>query len=114
MSRTDTTVIKVDSARSPKGENGEKYLAAGKSIAMRMWEKERPADAKPASRREYETVGYVLEGRAELHLEGQMVLLQRGNSWVVPKGAEHTYKILETFSAIEVTHPPFMVHGREE
>ncbi len=113
MSTTDTTVIKVDSANSPKGANGEKYLAAGKSVAMRMWENEQPAAAKPASRREYETIGYVLKGRAELHLEGQMVLLQSGSSWVVPKGAEHTYKVLEAFSAVEVTHPPYLVHGRE-
>ena len=114
MSKTDTTVIKVDSAHSPKGPNGEKYLAAGKSVAMRMWENEPPAKAKPASRREYETVGYVLKGRAELHLEGQMVLLEPGSSWVVPEGAEHSYTVLEAFSAIEVTHPPYMVHGREE
>lgn len=114
MTKTDTTVTKIDSSRSPTGPHGEKYLAAGKSMAMRMWENEEPAERKPPSRRDYETIGYVLRGRAELHLEGQMVLLEPGNSWVVPKGAEHTYRILETFTAIEVTHPPFMVHGREE
>ncbi|HEX5830421.1 MAG TPA: cupin domain-containing protein, partial [Gemmatimonadaceae bacterium] len=60
------------------------------------------------------TVGYVLDGRARLEVEGQMVLLEPGNSWVVPKGAEHSYEILETFTAIEATHPPYQVHGRDD
>ncbi len=81
---------------------------------MRLWENEQPGDAKPPIARAYETVGYVIAGRAELHLEGQMVLLETGNSWVVPKDASHTYKILEAFTAVEATHPPAQVHGRDE
>lgn len=110
----DTTVVKVHSQDSPRGEQGQKYLAAGKSMAMRMWEDEQPGAPKPDTRREYETIGFVIKGRAELHLEGQMVLLEQGDSWVVPKGAAHTYRILEPFTAIEVTHPPAHVHGRDE
>lgn len=111
---SDTTVTKVDSSNSPHGELGQKYLASGKSLAMRLWENEEPSDDKTESRRDYETVGYVIKGRAELHLEGQMVLLERGDSWVVPKGASHAYKILESFTAVEATHPPAHVHGRDE
>jgi quercetin dioxygenase-like cupin family protein len=110
----DTTVTKIDSSHSPKGEMGETYLASGKSVAMRLWRDEQPGEAKPASRREYETVGYVVAGRAELHVEGQTVLLNPGDSWVVPKGAEHTYKVLEPFTAVEATSPPAQVHGRDE
>src|SRR5687768_16886378 len=110
----DTTVKKIDSTHSPRSEMGAKYLASGKSLAMRLWEKEPPADKKPASRREYETVGFVIAGRAELHVEGQMVLLEPGDSWLVPEGAQHTYRILETFTAVEATSPPYQVHGREE
>ena len=110
----DTSVKKVDSAYSPKGEMGQKYLASGKSLSMRLWENEQPSDAKPEAQRDYETVGYVIKGRAELHIEGQTVLLEPGNSWVVPKGATHSYKILESFSAVEATSPPAQVHGRDE
>ena len=110
----DTIIIKVSSAHSPTGEMGQKYLASGKNVAMRMWENEQPAEPKAATSREYETVGYVISGRAELQLEGQMVLLEPGDSWVVPNGASHTYKILESFSAIEATYPPAHVHGRDE
>ncbi len=111
---SDTTVTKVDSQNSPQGQMGQKYLASGKSVAMRLWENEQPGEPKPAESREYETVGYVLSGKAELHLEGQMVTLETGDSWVVPQGASHTYKIIEAFSAVEATAPPAHVHARDE
>jgi len=110
----DTSVTKVSSAHSPKGAMGQKYLASGIHIAMRLWEAEPPGDAKPSTQRDYETVGYVISGRAELQLEGQMVLLEPGDSWVVPKGSSHTYRILEPFTAIEATSPPAQAHGRDE
>jgi quercetin dioxygenase-like cupin family protein len=110
----DTSVKKVDSAYSPKGQQGQKYLASGKTVSMRLWENEQPDEAKEPATREYETVGYVISGRAELHIEGQVILLETGNSWVVPKGASHTYKILEPFTAVEATSPPAQVHGRDE
>jgi quercetin dioxygenase-like cupin family protein len=113
MSQDDTTVIKVNAQSSPTGEMGQKYLAIGKKLSMRLWEEEQPGEPKLETRRSYETVGYVIEGRAELHLAGQMILLEPGNSWVVPEGATHTYKILEPFTAVEATCPPAEVHGRE-
>lgn len=109
----DTTVMKVNSESSPTGKMGQKYLASGVNVSMRLWD-EQPGEAKPETQREYETVGYVIEGRAELHLEGQMILLEKGSSWVVPKQASHTYKILEHFIAVEATSPPAFVHGRDE
>ena len=110
----DTTVMKVSSKHSPHGAMGQKYLASGKNVSMRMWEDEPPGEPKPEARRDYETVGYVIGGRAELHLEGQMVLLEAGDSWVVPKGALHSYRVLEPFTAVEATYPPAQVHGRDE
>ena len=109
----DTTVTKVDSAHSPHGPHGEKYLASSVHVGMRLWENEPAGEPKPAARREYETVGYVIRGRAELTVEGQTVQLEPGDSWVVPKGAEHAYRILEAFTAVEATYPPAHVHGRD-
>ena len=107
----DTTVKKVQSSTSPKGPEGQKYLASGKQVAMRLWENEAPGADKPRSKHDYETVGFVLQGRAELHIEDQMVILEQGDSWLVPAGASHTYKILETFSAVEATTPPAHAHN---
>ena len=111
---SDKSVKKVSSKESPKGEMGQKYLATGKAVSMRLWEDEGPGEPKPEEKRDYETVGYVVKGKAELHLEGQKVLLEKGDSWVVPKGASHTYEIKEAFTAVEATSPPAEVHGRDE
>jgi quercetin dioxygenase-like cupin family protein len=110
----DTSVTKVKSTFSPHGKMGQKYLAAGIHLSMRLWENEQPGEPKPQTSRDYETIGYVIQGRAELHLEGQKVLLEPGDSWVVPRGASHTYQILEPFTAIEATSPPSIVHGRDD
>lgn len=112
--RGDTSITKVNSRYSPRGKRGQKYLAAGVKISMRLWEDEQPGKAKAQTRREYETIGYVISGRAELQLEGQTLTLEPGDSWVVPKGATHRYQILEPFTAIEATCPPAEVHGRDE
>ena len=111
---SDTTVTKVDSAHSPVGKYGQKYLATGKSLGMRLWDTKNNAHKPEEVSREYETVGYVIEGSAELSLEGQTIRLEPGDSWVVPKGARHTYHIKEHFKAVEATHPPAFVHGRDE
>lgn len=110
----DTTIKKVSAQYSPKGKMGQKYLASGKSVSMRLWEQLPPDTPAQPSQRNYEIVGYALEGQAELHLENQMVLLHPGDCWVIPKGASHYFKILEPFTAVEATSPPSQVHGREE
>ncbi|MDB5077160.1 MAG: Cupin 2 conserved barrel domain protein [Chloroflexi bacterium] len=110
----DTSVTKVSARFAPKGELGQKYLVAGISLSMRLWENEQPGPEKPATQRNYETAGYVIGGRAELHLEGQMVLLEPGDAWIVPKDALHSYRVIEPFTAVEATHPPAEVHGRDK
>ncbi len=111
---TDTPVKKVHAPDSPKGDMGQKYLVSGKRVSMRLWEQEQPGNDKAESVREYETVGYVINGRAELELEGQTLKLEPGDSWLVPAGAKHSYKVLEEFTAVEATAPPSQVHGRDE
>lgn len=109
----DRTVVKVGATRAPKGPEGQRYLAAGSGLSMRLWMKEPPDATKAPSRRDYETVGFVIAGRAELSIEGQVIRLEPGESWIVPKGARHSYRILEPFTAVEATHPPAEVHGRD-
>ena len=111
----DTSITKVSSSTAPVGEMGQKYLACGKSLSMRMWDNEKTTnESKPLSTRDYETCGFVISGKAELHFENdQKVLLSPGDSWIVPKGAKHTYKILENFTAVEATHPPAEVKNRD-
>lgn len=110
----DTTIKKVNSTHSPLGAMGQKYLASGKRMSMRLWEQESAGEEDEYHTREYETVGYVINGTAELYLEDQLVRLEPGDSWVVPQHASHSYRILEPFTAVEVTSPPAKVDGRDE
>jgi mannose-6-phosphate isomerase-like protein (cupin superfamily) len=104
VNNVDLTVKDGD---ADTGSMGQKLLISGDAIALRLWD-EQPSDSenKSATTRNYETIGYVIEGRAELTVAGKTVMLEPGVSWVVPKGAEHFYRILESFRAIEATHPP--------
>ena len=95
------------------GTADQTYLVSGKRVSLRLWRNEKP-QKKPATRRDYETVGYVLSGQAELVVEGQTVMLEPGDSWLMPAGAEHAYRILTEFTAVEATSPPAQVHGRDE
>ena len=95
----------IDAPHTRKSKFGERRLAKGKSLSMRMWDAEPAGIEKKPMRREYETVGYVISGRAEITIEGESAMLTPGTSWVVPKGAEHTYEILEDFTAIEANAP---------
>jgi quercetin dioxygenase-like cupin family protein len=107
----DSSIVKVESNRSPTGDMGQQYLASGIRVAMRRWLME-PGEGQTTAR-DYETVGLVLSGRARLTSEGQLIELSPGDSWVVPAGAEHAYEILEPFEAIEATSPPAHAHGRD-
>jgi len=110
----DTSITKVNARYSPRGKGGQKYLASGVKLSMRLWEQEEPGKPKSVTQRPYETVGYVVSGRAELEIEGQTITLEPGDSWIVPKDSRHRYTILEPFTAVEATCPPAEVHGRDE
>lgn len=99
--------LTVSTQEADTGDMGQKLLISGDKTALRMWN-EQPGDAESKSARtsNHETVGYVMEGRAELTMAGKTVVLEPGVSWVVPQGTEHSYKILEPFRAIEATSPP--------
>ena len=97
---------KINSSAAPVGADGQIQLASGAALGLRMWRDEEPTAAKAPSTRSYETVGYVVSGRAELHLDGSTIALEPGDSWTVPSGASHAYRILEPFTAIEATAPP--------
>ena len=108
----DATVKKVSSRTSPRGDMGQTYLTSGKRVSMRLWQHEEPRPM-PFTERDYETVGYVISGKAELDIEGQTVRLEPGDSWLVPAGARHSYRILEPLTVVEATAPPAQVHGRD-
>ena len=50
----------------------------------------RPRRRNPPSRSSYETLGYVIAGRAELTIEGTNVTLEPGDSYLVPSPMPNT------------------------
>ncbi|MEJ7658429.1 MAG: cupin domain-containing protein [Hymenobacter sp.] len=76
----------VNANTTTPGADRAKHLAAGQHVSLRLWENEQPGEPKPLASRSYETVGYVLKGRAELHLEGNVTPLEPGISYLVPQG----------------------------
>lgn len=95
---------KVSSASATIGPHGDLLLAKGSKMSMRLWQNEEPQLKEP-HRSDYETLGYVISGRAELTVEGHTVPLEPGDSYLVPAGAEHTYRIIVDFTAVECTAP---------
>lgn len=100
------SIRKVSEAHQPHGAMGQIHLAGGEQVSLRLWRNEAPGGKDERTTRAYETVGYVIAGRARLHVDGDAVALEPGDSWVVPKGVEHAYEVLEPFTAVEATAPP--------
>ncbi len=95
------------------GEMGQQYLATGKLVDLRRWQEAVCEFCEPRCR-DYETVGYVLHGILELDLDGEMVVLKAGDSWLVPQGAKHRYRVIEPLVAVEASSPPARFNERDE
>ena len=103
----DTSVTKDEAAQGPQGQ---RYLASGSTLSMRLWEAVAPGTPSVPVARAYETVGYVIAGTAELLMDGKATSLMPGSSWVVPRGTQHSYRFVEAFTAVEATSPPAQAH----
>ncbi|MDX7951122.1 cupin domain-containing protein [Lichenihabitans sp. Uapishka_5] len=99
-------LVTINAADATPAADGSIPLAAGARVSLRLWRDEEPTDDKTPRRHDYEVVGYALSGRAALEIAGEMVELKAGDSWLVPAGATHTYRIIERFSAVEAVAPP--------
>ncbi|WP_052031902.1 cupin domain-containing protein [Novipirellula maiorica] len=95
------------------GTMGQIHLAAGKQVAMRQW-REDPGQYSESHCRDYETVGFLLTGVIEIELDGGKATIEAGDSWLVPEGAPHRYRIVEPIVAIEATSPPACFGDRDE
>ncbi len=98
----------------PAGSMGQVDLVSGEKVALRLWRDEERSVVPIVSRRRYETVGYVIAGSADLTIEGTTVRLSPGDSWLVPAGAEHSYTVIDRFTAVEATAPPAPANGEDE
>jgi hypothetical protein len=77
----ETSITKVNAKSSPKGAMGQKYLASGVSMAMRLWEDEQPGQektGKPArlrnGRLRYQGTGRIASGRTARAVRSRRLL----------------------------------------
>ncbi|MCM2369681.1 cupin domain-containing protein [Aporhodopirellula aestuarii] len=103
----------IPKASPDVGDMGQTYLAKGKHVAMRRWE-ESPSGFGDEHTRDYETVGYLVSGVLELDMCGERAQLAAGDSWLIPQGAAHRYRVVEPIVAIEATSPPARFAGRDQ
>lgn len=103
----------VSRAEATTGDMGQLYLAGGKDVALRRWELG-PCDLTPPIRRDYEIVGCLISGVMELDVDGQPAKIEPGDSWMIPKGSPHRYRVLQDVVAIEATSPPARFNDRDE
>ncbi|ALW89546.1 cupin domain-containing protein [Deinococcus actinosclerus] len=96
---------KVSQSDTTHGKDGEHHLVKGQQSSMRLWHREEPNADKPEHTHEYETLGYVIEGKVDLIVNGETISLQPGDSYHVPAGTPHTFRVTETLTAVEVTTP---------
>ncbi|GGO23375.1 cupin domain-containing protein [Deinococcus humi] len=104
---SDSQQYKVSRSETRHGQDGQHHLVAGQDSSMRLWHNEQPSDTadKQPHANDYETLGYVISGSVELKLDGQTLMLSEGDSYCVPRGVSHTYRVTETLTAVEVTTP---------
>lgn len=103
----------ISKSEANVGDMGQFYLAGGKDVALRRWELS-PCDFTPSSRRDYEIVGCLISGTMELDVDGQPAKINPGDSWLIPKGSPHRYRVIEDVVAIEATSPPARFNDRDE
>ena len=106
MTSDNSTPDTVHSDDAPTGPMGQRFLAATDTLGMRLWEDQQPGAAETPVSRDYETVGYVVSGRLEVTVGTTVLDLGPGDSWSVPRGAEHSYRVVDVLTAVEATSPP--------
>lgn len=57
-------------------------------------------------RHPHEQAGYCVRGRFVLTIDGGSTVIEPDDSYVIPGGAPHSYRVLEDALAVEVFSPP--------
>ena len=97
----------VRSTDAGEGERGERFLARGEQVALRVWEHEPAGETAPEHANPYEYVAYVTAGAMRVRAgEAEAVELGPGDSYVVPAGTPYAFEILDRATVVEAVAPP--------
>ncbi|MBW3630124.1 MAG: cupin domain-containing protein [Gemmatimonadetes bacterium] len=96
----------VSSSDATLGERGERLLARGERVALRVWEHEAEGETSPEHANEYEYVAYVAEGAIRVSIGGEdAVEVRAGGSYVVPARTPYSFEITERATVVEAVSP---------
>jgi uncharacterized cupin superfamily protein len=97
-------VVARDEARS--GRHGERLMARGRHVELRLWERDPAGEATAPLDAEHDRVAYVQTGALIVAIAGDPpVELHAGDSYVVPAGERCRFEVLEPATVVEAVGP---------
>jgi quercetin dioxygenase-like cupin family protein len=102
----------VTRSDATNGPRGEKLMAHGDTVAMRVWEREPEGETSPTHSNDYEYVAYVAAGALRVQIgDDDAQEVRAGDSYVVPAGTPYGFEVLERATVVEAVSPPSAVGG---
>lgn len=96
----------VTASDATSGSRGERLLARGEQVALRVWEHEPAGETSPEHANDYEYAAYVTEGTLRVRIgEADPVELGVGDSYVVPAGTPYAFEVVERATVVEAVAP---------
>jgi len=96
----------VSSGDATTGERGERLLARGERVGLRVWEHEPAGETSPEHANDYEYVAYVTEGALRVRIgDGEAVEVRAGDSYVVPASTPYAFEVTERATVVEAVAP---------
>ena len=97
----------VTAADAVTGERGERILARGAQVGLRVWQGEPAGETSPEHANPYEYVAYLQAGSMRVRIGDEApVELAPGDSYVVPANTPYGFEVLEAATVIEAVSPP--------
>jgi quercetin dioxygenase-like cupin family protein len=106
----DTRIVKRADAAT--GSRGEKLMAHGEGLALRVWEREPEGETAPEHANDYEYVAYVAAGALRVRIgDDEAEEVRAGDSYVVPSQTPYSFEVLERATVVEAVSPADAVRG---
>ena len=102
----------VTRADATTGPRGEKLMAHGDTLALRVWEREPEGEQSPEHANAYEYVAYVAEGALRVRIgDDEPAEVRAGDSYVVPAETPYAFEVLEAATVVEAVSPGDALQG---
>ncbi len=102
----------VKQADATTGSRGERLLAHGDNVALRVWDHEPAGHEGPEHSNDYEYVAYVTAGSLRVRIgEDDAQEVGAGDSFVVPANTPYGFEVIETATVVEAVSPASALGG---